>query len=292
MSFRWSFRWSFRCFFALAATSLSLLSASTLVHAQSEPDVENPNRPLWEAGVAGTVFRGPAYPGASDNLTNAIALPWIIYRGPVLRADGGTLGARVAKTRDVEFDIGFAGALRASSTDVSVRQGMPDLGYLIEFGPRVRFNIARPTSDSLVRLDLPLRGVFEVKSGVRHRGMAFEPRLAFDKRDIGAGWGLTSSASLHYGDRKYNEYLYSVPATFATPVRNAYQAKSGLITPRVQLALSRKLTNDIRLFAFTRVDFAGSGANSDSPLHLKDSGTSFGLGLVWTLGRSSEKAAD
>ena len=281
-----------RCFRAFAAICILLLSASTLVQAQSEPDVGNTNRPLWEAGVAGFGFSGPAYPGASDTVNRAIALPWIVYRGPVLRADGGTFGARVAKTRDVELDIGFAGALRASSSDVQVRQGMPDLGYLIEFGPRVRINLARPTSDSVVRVDLPLRGVFELKGGVQHRGIAFEPRLAFDTRDVGAGWGLTASASLHYGDQKYNEYLYGVPAAFATPARSAYQAKSGLITPRVQLAVSRKLTEDMRLFAFTRLDFAGSGANSDSPLHLKDTGASVGLGLVWTLGRSREKAVD
>lgn len=280
------------CFRVLSLVALSTFSASTLVHAQSEPDVENTNRPLWEAGVAAFGLSGPAYPGANDKVSSAIALPWIVYRGPVLRADGGTIGARVAKMRDVEFDIGFAGALRASSKDVSVRQGMPDLGYLVEFGPRVRFNLARPTTDSRVRLELPLRGVFELNDGVKHRGMAFEPRLALDKRDIGAGWGLTSGVSLHYGDRKYNEYLYGVPAAFATPVRNAYQAKSGLITPRLQLALSRKLTDDVRVFASTRIDFAGSGANSDSPLHLKDRGVSFGLGLVWTLGRSSQKAAD
>ena len=68
------------------------------------------------------------------------------YGKPVLRADGGSVGARVVKTRDVEFAIGFAGALSAKSRDVSVRQGMPDLGYMVEFGPRVRFNLARPTS--------------------------------------------------------------------------------------------------------------------------------------------------
>jgi len=277
---------------ALVAMSVSLLSASSLVHAQSEPDVGGANRPLWEAGVAGFGLRGPAYPGASDNVNRALVLPWIIYRGPVLRADGGSVGARVVKTRDMEFDIGFAGALSARSRDVSVRQGMPDLGYLVEFGPRVRFNLARPSSDSLVRLDVPLRGVFELKDGLTYRGMAFEPRLAFDKRDIGAGWGFTANASLNFGDRKFNEYLYGVPTQFATPTRSAYQAKSGLITPRVQLTVSRKLSEDVRFFGFTRFDFAGSGVNSDSPLHLKNSGTFFGVGIVWTLGRSSARAVD
>lgn len=281
-----------RCLRALATISVCLLSTGSHVHAQSEPDVGGAGRPLWEAGVAGFGLSGPAYPGASDTVNRALVLPWIIYRGPILRADGGTVGARVMKTRDVEVDIGFAGALSARSRDVAVRQGMPDLGYLIEFGPRVRFNLARPSSDSLVRFDVPLRGVFELKDGLTYRGMAFEPRLSFDKRDIGAGWGLVASASLNFGDRKFNEYLYGVPSQFATPVRSAYQAKSGLITPRVQLTVSRKLTEDVRFFGFTRLDFAGSGVNSDSPLHLKNSGASIGVGLVWTLGRSGERAAD
>jgi outer membrane scaffolding protein for murein synthesis (MipA/OmpV family) len=247
---------------------------------------------LWEAGVAGFGFSGPAYPGASDTVNRGLVLPWIIYRGPVLRADGGSVGARVAKTRDLELDIGFAGALSARSTDVTVRQGMPDLGFLIEFGPRVRYTLARPSSDSLVRLDVPLRGVFELKNGFTYRGLAFEPRLSFDKRAIGAGWGFSANTSLNFGNQEFNEYLYGVPTQFATPTRGAYQAKAGLIAPRVQLTASRRLTDDVRLFAFTRLDFAGSGVNRDSPLHVKDSGASFGLGLVWTLGRSSERAVD
>ena len=139
---------------------------------------------------------------------------------------------------------------------------------------------------------MPARGVFELKDGRTYRGMAFEPRLAYDKRDIGAGCGFTANASLNFGDRKFNEYLYDVPTQFATPTRSAYQAKSGLITPRLQLTVSRKLTEDLRFFGFTRLDFAGSGVNSDSPLHLKDSGTAVGVGLVWTLGRSSARAMD
>lgn len=81
-------------------------------------------------------------------------------------ADGGTFVARVAKTREVEFDLGFAGAVGARSRNVTVRQGMPALGYFIESGPRVRFNLAPPTSDPRVRLEVPLRGVFELKDGL------------------------------------------------------------------------------------------------------------------------------
>ena len=275
--------------FCSALIGLSFFSAS---HAQTEPDVEGVQKPLWEAGIAGFGLTGPAYPGADDDVGRALVLPWFIYRGPVWRAAGGTLGARVAKTAFAEFDIGLGGALRASSDDVKVRDGMPDLGFLLEFGPRAKLNLARPSPDSVVRLELPLRGVFEFNSGVHYRGLAFEPKLTYDKRDLGRGWGVSGSLGLIYGDQTFNQYLYGVPSQYATSSRSAYTAKAGLITPRTQLTLSHRLNEDVRMFAFSRTDFAGKGANSSSPLHLQNRGTSVGLGLIWTLGRSSQLVND
>jgi len=268
-----------------------LLCCASAAFSQAEPEVEGNNRPLWEAGVAGIGLGGPAYPGAAGNVNRTIVVPWFIYRGPILRADGGTVGARVMKTETLEFDIGFAAALGASSEDVAIRRGMPDLGFQFEFGPRARINLLRPTPDSVVRLDLPLRGVFEAKDGINARGVSFEPRLSYSDRDIGGGFGLTATAGAVFGDRKYTEFLYGVPNAFASASRRAYQAKSGLITTRLQFALTRRITPDIVVFGYARQDFSGNSANSDSPLHLKNGGTSFGLGATWTIGKSSEKGA-
>jgi len=257
----------------------------------AEFEVAGNNRPLWEAGVAGFALGGPAYPGAADNVNRTIVVPWFIYRGPILRAAGGTVGARVMKTETFEFDVGFAAALGASSDDVAIRRGMPDLGFQFEFGPRARINLLRPTPDSVVRLDLPLRGVFEAKDGINARGISFEPRLSYADRNIGGGFGLTATAGAVFGDRKYTEFLYGVPNAFANANRPAYQAKAGLITTRLQFALTRQITPDVVVFGFARHDFSGNSANSDSPLHLKDGGTTFGLGVTWALGKSSEKGA-
>jgi len=267
-------------------------SGWTLSHAQSEAESEVPKKHLWESGVAMFGLAGPAYPGAADDVSRALPLPWLIYRGPVWRAGGGTLGARVAKNQLAEFDIGLGGSLRASSDDVQVREGMPSLGFLFEFGPRVKLNLARPSVASVVRLELPLRGVFEINSGVNYRGLALEPKLTYDHRHLGSGWGFAGSVGLIYGDQRFNQYLYGVSSAYATPTRSAYDAKAGLITPRVQLTLSHQLNKDLRLFGFTRTDWAGQGRNSSSPLHLKDQGSSLGLGVVWTLGRSAQTVVE
>ena len=278
--------------FRLLITAALGLMLFTFSHAQSEPDVEGVQKPLWEAGVAGFGLTGPAYPGANDDIGRGLVLPWLIYRGPVWRAAGGSVGARVAKNAFAEFDIGFSGALRASSDDVKVRSGMPELGFLLEFGPRAKLNLARPSQDSVVKLELPLRGVFEFNSGVQYRGLTFEPKLTYDKRDLGRGWGFSGSLGLIYGDQQFNQYLYGVPSQYATSSRSAYTAKSGLITPRAQLTLSHKLNSDVRMFAFSRTDFSGKGVNHDSPLHLQERGTALGLGVIWTIGRSSQLVND
>jgi len=276
----------------LLITAALGLTLFTFSHAQSEPDVEGVQKPLWEAGLAGFGLTGPAYPGANDDIGRGLVLPWFIYRGPVWRAAGGTVGARVAKNSFAEFDIGFSGALRASSDDVKVRSGMPELGFLLEFGPRAKLNLARPSPDSVMRLELPLRGVFEFNSGVHYRGLTFEPKLTYNKRDLGLGWGFSGSLGLIYGDQQFNQYLYGVPSEYATSSRSGYTAKAGLITPRAQLTLSHKLNSDVRMFAFSRTDFSGKGVNTDSPLHLKERGTALGLGVIWTLGRSSQLVND
>ena len=281
----------FSIFRSLITAALGL-TVFTFSHAQSEPNVEGVQKPLWEAGLAGFGLTGPAYPGAADDVARGLVLPWFVYRGPVWRAAGGTVGARVAKNAFAEFDIGLSGALRASSDDVKVRSGMPELGFLLEFGPRAKLNLARPSQDSVVRLELPLRGVFEFNSGVNYRGLTFEPKLTYDNRDLGRGWGFSGSLGLIYGDQQFNQYLYGVSSQYATSSRSASTAKAGLITPRAQLTLSHKLNEDVRMFAFSRTDFSGKGVNSDSPLHLQERGTTLGLGIIWTIGRSSQMVND
>jgi hypothetical protein len=274
------------------ALAAALTFMGNMAAAQDEPDVEGAQRPLWEAGVAGFALESPAYPGAADRVQKGLVLPYFVYRGPILRAGGGTFGARMAKTDDFEVDIGFAGSLSALSDDITVRTGMPDLGFLLEFGPRVKYTLARPSANSLVRLEVPLRGVFEFQKGVHLQGLAFEPRITYDHRNLFAGTGVSSSVGLIYGDKKFNHYLYGVPPAYATAQREAYAAKAGLIAPRFQLSLNHALSKDLRVFGLTRFDAAHWGVNSSSPLHVKNSGVTVGMGLVWTLGRSTRLESD
>ena len=247
-------------------------------------------QPLWEAGVAAFGVSTPAYPGSSDRSSRLLPLPFLIYRGEVLRSDQGGIGARLFKSDRVEFDIGFSGALPAHSKDVAARVGMPDLNTLIEFGPRVKIVLAQPTATSRVRLELPLRAVMEINGGVRRQGTTFEPKLSYEMRGADPRWGYDVSVAAVFGDRRLHRYFYEVAPAFATASRPAYQADAGLVLTRVGLSATYKFNEDVRLFGFVREESYRGAANVDSPLSRRSSGASVGAGFTWTLGRSATLA--
>jgi MipA family protein len=248
--------------------------------------------PLWEVGVFGGTASTPAYPGSDDRSARTLILPFLIYRGEVLRSDQAGIGARLLHTDLVEFDVGFALSLPARSDDVAARRGMPDLGSLIEFGPRLKVNLAKPGPGSRVRLEAPLRAVIEVKSGLRRQGLAFEPKLVYEIDDWLGAWNLDLSLGIAFGNASLNNYFYQVQPQFATGERPAHQAKSGLMLARAGASAWRKLGPDLRVFGFVRYDNYAQAANRASPLFRQNTGASAGIGLAWTLRRSQTVARE
>jgi outer membrane protein len=271
-------RWS-------GAALLALLSVSAI---GAEPP---PPLPLWELGVFGGAASTPAYPGSSDRSTRALALPFFIYRGEVMRVDQSGIGARLARTERTEFDVGLAASLPARSSDVKAREGMPNLGTLLELGPRLKVNLFNPSPRSRVRLDLPLRGVIEVRSGARTQGWTFEPKIVYEARgNAQENWTFDANVGMVIGDRRINSYFYEVQPQYATAARPAYEADAGLMLVRVGASSSRLLNPDLRVFGFVRFESYANAANRDSPLLQRNTGVSAGLAFAWTIKRSAQMA--
>lgn len=247
--------------------------------------------PLWEIGVVGGAVSTPAYPAADDRSSRLLVLPAPIYRGKIFRSDESGIGARLFRSDRAEFDVGFAASLPSRSDDVAARQGMPDLGTLVEFGPRLKWTLLRRPSSRL-RLDLPLRAVIEGRGGLRNQGWNFAPRLVYEIDDNGNGW----NGDLHIGfvtaNRKLNGYFYDVRPEFATALRPAYDAGAGLVLVRTGGFVQRKINRDLRVFGYLWYENYARSANDASPLFRKSSGASAGIGFLWTLARSTRRAND
>jgi MipA family protein len=269
----------------------SSVSFSTLLSISVYAQEGKPNLPLWELGGFGVVTSQQAYPGSDQQVNRGLALPYFVYRGEFLRADRDTAGLRAIKTPLYEFDVSVAGAFGAGSNELNARKGMPKLGTLVEFGPRLRLNLSDAKSNPRWGLDLPVRGVFDLSDSLKHRGLKAEPTLTLRGSTEG-NWRYSLGAGVLLADRKLSDTLYGVAPIYATANRASYQAGSGLLAWRLSGSVAKQLTHDWRVFAFTRFDSVSGAKNENSPLVKQKNGATVGLGLSYTWLRSSSSAAD
>lgn len=272
---------------SLAALALAL--APFGAHAQAGPPAAP--EPLWEIGAVGFGLSQQAWPGSRETIGRAIALPYLLYRGPWLRIDRGALGVRAVKRPDFELDVGFSGSLGTNAKDSVARSGMPSLGTLVEFGPRGRWELGSAPLGGQWRVEVPLRGVFDVSDRFSFQGLALEPELQYRQEDL-AGWRLTVGAGGLFADRQLAGTFYDVSPAYATGLRPAYEARAGLIAWRLGLSASRRVSRDWRVFGFGRYDSVAGATNVDSPLVSRTGGFTAGVGLQWTWMRSQQPAAD
>ena len=265
-----------------------VMACHAQVQAQQLPESDSP---LWEIGGFASALSQQAYPGASQNIGRALVLPYFIYRGKYFRADRGSLGVRAVKTEEFELDVGFGGAFGSTSKEIDARNGMPDLGTLVEFGPRLKWNLGAAPGNGKWRAEVALRGVFDLTDQFKDKGFALEPELVYE-RNSSSGWRYGTSVGLVFGDQRLNDTFYGVAPAYATASRPAYTAKDGLIMSRLSLNVSRKMTPDWRIFGYARLASVEGAANTASPLTRQTTASTVGIGMTYTFARSSALAAD
>ncbi len=251
------------------------------------PTPERP--PLWEYGVITTVATLPDYPGADRNQLRVLPLPYAVYRGKTLRADGGGVRGRYRFTADTELDLSFGGALPVGRGN-PVREGMPKLDLLLEIGPRLTLVFARPSVGAAWSLALPVRAVFSTDfTQIASRGVVTTPELIYSNQRLAdSDWRGRLAIGPVFASGALADYFYRVGPEFVRADRPAYEARGGYLESRLTLAFSRAFSDALTLFAFGRASALQGATNADSPLLRQQLNWATGVGLAWTFRRSAE----
>jgi MipA family protein len=277
----------------LASTQAQETAADTAV--ATEPVKPKEPLPLWELGLVGIAADQPAYPGSDQNIARVRVLPFGLYRGSLLRVEGGGIGLRAVRTPRFEWDVSGAGAFGSASNKVHAREGMRGIGTLVEIGPALKINLGdlvEPKRDPhLTQLELPVRAVFDVNDGFAHHGWSFEPRLSHTAWS-GGSFTLVVSAGALFGDRSLNSLYYGVDAPYATARRPAYDARGGLIATRLNASLRQKINPTLRLQYFAQFETVRGAANESSPLVRSKQDVGFGVSLIWGVWQSEQSGVE
>ncbi len=259
-----------------------------------KPEVEK--KPLWEIGIAGGAAYVPDYPASEENHFDGLALPYVIFRGKILRADEkGPVRGRFVKTDRLEFDVSVRGAFSTDSDNNKARRGMDDLDFLLAAGPRLQIRLWRPTAWSKLELELPVRAVmsFDIKGDFGYRGVLTQPELAYEHRDIfDSKIKFTAKLGPVFATEELHDYFYQVRPADVRPGRPQFDADGGYLGTELSLGLSRKLSKWFRVFAGFRGGYYEGAANQDSPLFTSNLTYSIGVGGVLSFWRSERMVED
>lgn len=247
--------------------------------------------PRWEVGVAAGVGHVPDYPGAGQSRTRAIALPFVVYRGPVLRIDQQGVRGRFLDSPDWEFDLTASGAFDAR--DNRLREGMPALDYLFGVGPQWIYKRWQRRSGGPT-LHLKLRALLSTDfAGVARHGFSVDPELRWRLTGVaGTPAALTLSLQPSWGSRDAAAYFYEVTPAQSTASRPAWRARAGYLGTAFGATLSQRVSRDWSWFATARAMSLHGAANAGSPLLADRAEVAVGIGVVWTPWRSRAVAAD
>ena len=87
--------------------------------------------------VAGGAYL-PDYPASDQNHLKFVGLPYFVYRGELVRSDREGTRAKLWESAYANIELSAAASFATESKDDVARQGMPNLDYLLEIGPRCK----------------------------------------------------------------------------------------------------------------------------------------------------------
>lgn len=245
--------------------------------------------PLWEAGLGIAFLELPDYRGSDEVRPYLLPVPYLIYRGEILRVDRERVRGLLFHSDAVQLDISLNASVPVNSVKNKARQGMPDLDPTVEIGPSLDIILAENKPDGYkLTLNLPGRVVIATDlSHFQRAGWVFSPRINMDKSDFWGrrGWNLGLALGPLFADKRYHNFYYAVDPSFATPQRPEFATGGGYSGTQITLSLSKHFSR-LWFGSFVRLDLLNGAIFENSPLLKTKQSFMGGFAFAWIFAKS------
>jgi len=248
-------------------------------------------RPLWEAGIGVTGLTIPDYRGSNQQRFYALPLPYLIYRGDVLRVDRKGIYGLLFRSDRVHLNISADGGVPVKSDHNTARSGMPDLDPTVQIGPKLEICLVSDCSaDTVVHFRLPVRAVVAAATDLSHVkgiGIVTQPQINVDFKNFPArGWIYGFAFGPIFATQEYHEYYYGVQDYQAVSgFRPAYRAKGGYSGSQLVMAVTKRFDH-VWFGAFASYDELSGAVFDNSPLMRTKQSFMAGFGVAWVFAKS------
>jgi outer membrane scaffolding protein for murein synthesis (MipA/OmpV family) len=247
--------------------------------------------------LGGGVIHLPAYRGAKGKVDYWLPVPYLAYRGDIVKMDEEGVRGELFHKQGIKLDFSLAGNVPVPKDNDSARAGMDELDPIGEAGPSLDIRLHTSGDRHLNRehqlwLSLPVRAAVSVGNPlVAYQGLVFSPYLKWIVRGQTSAGLVRSSLSLGpiFASKEYHDYFYRVAEADVAFGRDRYEPDAGYSGSRITWTLS---LNSRKWFigAFTRYDDLQGAAFVDSPLVEKEHYFAVGLAVSRIFLRSKEMA--
>jgi len=231
--------------------------------------------------------------GSTEQHGYLFPLPYLVYRGDVLRMDRKGIYGLLFESERVRLNISADAGVPVRSGRNTARTGMPDLDPTVQIGPSLEICLFKNCNeDRVIQFRLPVRAVVASDfSRVYGIGFVANPQLNFDFKNIGpgGGWDFGFALGPLFATEQYHDYYYQVSPQYAIPdTRPFYDARSGYSGALLVVALSKRFER-IWFGAFARYDDLSGAVFADSPLIKAKHSFMAGFGIAWVFGQSATR---
>ncbi|HEY7883820.1 MAG TPA: MipA/OmpV family protein [Cellvibrionaceae bacterium] len=217
-----------------ALLGLALYASTSL----AQPVAEDDKR--WELGIGLGGITAPDYRGSKTNRSYIAPIPYVVYRGPIIRTDRDGVRGEFFTTDRLEFTASMAVSVTPDSDKNALREGMPSLASTLEAGPALNINLTGDSFREGLSATLPARAVITVGRGSpEFIGVVVAPSLVYRHKMTG-NWLWNLRAGPVFASGEYHNYYYSVEPEYALPERPRFDASSGYNGFNAQFAVTRR----------------------------------------------------
>lgn len=253
-------------------------------------------RPLWEFGLFNAAARIPHFRGSDEYEWYFLPLPYVIYRGDIIRANREGIRGIFYDSEHIETSISLYGNPPVSS-DNKAREGMPGLDAIFEVGPAIKWYIWGRHPVDFLYLRLALRAAYSLNFDhgidISYQGLRSGLNLIYFNQSSLEKYGLSYglNTGIDFSNSKLHSYFYDVRQEHVRPNRPFYKSGSGYSGFSMAGALQKKLTDKLSLGFYSRWDNVSGAVYEDSPLVTSNNNFIFGTALIWKIAESKKQVS-
>ena len=253
--------------------------------------------PLWEFGMTAVAARLPHYIGSDEYKNYLYPLPYVIYRGKILRADREGVRGIFYKGEKFETSLSLWGNPPVSDEN-EARLGMPELDAIGEIGPALRYYFYRHGWQDHLYLQAAWRTAFSfgfnggLDIDMDYQGWHSSVDLCYHNKTLidGRKLSIFLKGGFRFTDSGYNDYFYGVPSQYATSRREPYEADGGYAGFSLSGSLFKEMTSRVSIGCYVRWNNLDGATFEDSALVREKNNYAIGALVVWKLAESSKLA--